>query len=72
MTEKDFAAKIEWEGGIPDALEYGLKSEDCEPGELHDAWKNLEVGWNSIQKAMKAVEGILDEIGGDEDEEDGA
>lgn len=71
MTEKDFAAKIEWEGGIPDALEYGLKSEDCEPGELRNAWKDLEDRWKTLQKPMSVVERILAAINSeDEDEEE--
>lgn len=69
MTESDFAAKIEWEGGIVDALEYGLKYSDCEPGELRNAWEKLEVKWATIQDEINAVEDILNQIEEEEDEE---
>lgn len=62
MTEQDFAAKIEWEGGITDALDYGLKAEQCVPGELHDAWAKLEAVWVSAQPEIKVVQYILDSL----------
>lgn len=70
MTEQDFASKIEWEGGITEALDYGLKSVDCEPGALHNAWKKLETKWAGIQKEMDTVQNILDEYSEEEDEEE--
>lgn len=70
MSESDFAAKIEREGGITDALDYGLKAEDCEPGPLRDAWEKLELlkqraalielKWASIEEAIDDVQEILD------------
>lgn len=60
MTEHDFAAKVEWEGGITDALDYGLKAEDCEPGDLRTAWEKLELQWAAIQEEMDDVQEVLD------------
>lgn len=39
MTETEFAAMIEYEGGIDEALELWITGEDCEPGKLRHAWQ---------------------------------
>lgn len=59
MTERNFAAKIEWEGGITAALDYGLKAEDCEPGELRIAREKLELKWVALQEEMDDVQEVL-------------
>lgn len=42
-TEQEFAEKVEWEGGLWEALtEYGLKASDLEPGALREALENAE------------------------------
>lgn len=61
MTESDFAAKVEWEGGITGALDYGLRAEDCRPGELRDAWEKLELKWAAMQEEMDEVREILNQ-----------
>lgn len=61
MTERDFAAKIDWEGGITAALDYGLRTEDCEPGPLRDAWEKLELKWAAMQEEIGDVEAILEQ-----------
>lgn len=61
MTESDFAAKIDWEGGITDALDYGLTAEHCEPGPLRDAWEKLELKWAAMQEEVEDVEAILEQ-----------
>lgn len=66
MSESDFVAKINWEGGIVGALEYGLKSSDLEPGELRDAWKELEKAWSKMQEPMDEVQSLIDELTEDE------
>ena len=77
MTPQDFAGKIEWEGGITGALDYGLKSTRLDPDDpastpLREAWAVLEAAWNEIQPAMRAVEDILEDLDDEGDEEDGA
>lgn len=42
MTKHEFLEKVEWEGGIEDALAYGLSSEDCDDPEVADLWRKLE------------------------------
>jgi len=39
---EDFVGKIDWEGGIPSALEYGLRSEDYDlPEDVAEKWDEL-------------------------------
>jgi hypothetical protein len=41
MTKDELAAKVEWEGGIPDAiLDYGLTIADL-PVDVIDAWYRI-------------------------------
>lgn len=62
MSESDFIAKIEWEGGVVGALEYGLTSNDVEPGELQNAWKELEKAWVPMQDAIEEVQSLIDDM----------
>ena len=63
MTEKEFANKIEWEGGIIGALEYGLKHTDLEDqvSMLAARWRYLDEKWAELQPAIKQVEAELPE-----------
>lgn len=65
MTEEEFAGKIEWEGGVLEALSYGLKWESCEPGELRTMWKSLQAAYDGIHPLLQNVyeyfDGIFDE-----------
>jgi hypothetical protein len=60
MTESDFAAKVEWEGGVIDALEYGLLPGDVEPGQLHDAWAALYAKYQDFKPLLYRVEGLVE------------
>lgn len=44
MTVEDFYEKIEWEGGIADALAYGLHADDLpeDAVEHRKLWRDLE------------------------------
>lgn len=60
MTVEEFVAKVEGEGGIESALDYGLHEDDLpdEAEELKAAWKELREAWESlpIQRAQAALE----------------
>lgn len=66
-TRADIAAKIDWEGGIWDALEYGLKTDDMPDGdtELRSAWADLRSAFAVAEEAAGRVDALLP----DEDEE---
>lgn len=45
MTKEEFAAKVDWEGGVADAVDYGLKASDLPadaPAKVRAAWAALE------------------------------
>jgi hypothetical protein len=65
------ANKVEWEGGLIDALGYGIHAKDMPEGDtgLTAAWTALENAWNAMQPLITAVEALLPEPGpGDGDE----
>ena len=58
MNEDEFLGKVEWEGGVLDALEYGLKAEHLKDQNrtLFIQWRLLEKAWKSFQPTLGAVE----------------
>lgn len=65
MTPEEFIAKIEWEGGVLDALEYGLRAEDLDDSdpELKGAWSDLRNDWVNFEPALRNVEEMVEERG---------
>lgn len=53
--------KIEWEGGVFEALDYGLNASDMPEGdqELMNAWSDLEVAWNAMQPLIIRVDMLI-------------
>ena len=59
MTEDKFIGKIHWEGGVLDALEYGLHVQDLDDQTTEFAahWRELETIWrDQFEPAMTKVE----------------
>lgn len=63
-TEKDIATlnKIEWEGGVLEALDYGIKSDDFDNMELRQVWKEFEEHSKEIEKLSPVVDNAIDEV----------
>jgi len=60
MNTEEFAGKVEWEGGIEEALQYGLRSTDIDDNpELEAAWAEMEKVWAEWQVYVRAVEELL-------------
>lgn len=57
----DVAGKIDWEGGIFEALEYGIKASDMPESdqELTDAWQALEIAYRVAEACASRVYGLL-------------
>jgi hypothetical protein len=80
MTVRRFASKVGWEGGVVDALDYGLHATDLNPGDegskpLREAWAALEDGYRDFRPLLERVSAIIDDLDedgrvGDADEED--
>lgn len=66
MTEAEFAAKVEWEGGVMDALDYGLRAKDVELGGLHTMWRDLETLWEPMRWLVGQIEDVLEDIESEE------
>lgn len=67
MTPKHFSGKVEWEGGILGALEYGLRhtslnSDDPASAELRTAWAELERLYGQMEPQLDLVGGLLEAI----------
>jgi len=71
MTDAQFAGKIDWEGGIIGALDYGLSADDLEnqDGELATAWRKIEELYRPVIELGVEIEGILEDIEYEDDEE---
>lgn len=74
MTEDQFLGKVEWEGGVLEALEYGLKADALkdQDSELASRWRALEKEWRRFQNFLIPVEQYFENWQEDEevDEED--
>lgn len=57
----DLAAKIEWEGGVFAAMEYGITVADMPEAdtELIEAWTKLDAAFKVAQGAADAVAELL-------------
>ena len=57
------AAKIEWEGGLMEALDYGIKTDDMPEGdtELTEAWAKLEASFRETSRLAHAVEKLIED-----------
>ena len=60
-SRAELAGKIAWEGGITEAVDYGIKADDMPEGdgELEQAWLELEQAHEEYERATFAVERLL-------------
>lgn len=75
MTAPRFANKVEWEGGVIEALDYGLKHthlnpDDPQAAELRAAWQQLEEAYKVVKPLVRKVDGIIEDLPDDEDDEE--
>lgn len=64
------AGKIEWEGGLMEALDYGITTEMMPEGdtELTEAWSKLEASFKETAKLAEVVTKLLPDPDSDQDE----
>ena len=55
MTEndKDLMQKIEWEGGVEIAIEYGITGKDFTDKEVGVAWDIIRIALNSLHAKLE-------------------
>lgn len=66
-TEKDIDTlnKISWEGGVIDALEYGIKADDFDNKELRRIWRMLESYGKEIGNLSLIIDQAIKEVAND-------
>lgn len=70
MTAADFASKVAWEGGVMEALDYGLKPSDAPEGPIRDAWTRLYQLWQQLDPIADEVSRLLDGVERTDENED--
>jgi len=60
-NREELTGKILWEGGMEEALDYGINLEDlpADDKELRDAWEPMEQAWKAYQKLAEKVLDLL-------------
>jgi len=58
-TRDEVAAKVEWEGSLTEALEYGVTAGEMPDDELGGAWVAMEHAYIEFSEAAEIVEAIL-------------
>lgn len=61
-NREELAGKIDWEGGLWSALEYGIRAADLPEGDLEllDAWIELQSHFDSAQRVANRIYEMLD------------
>ncbi|MGW5402655.1 hypothetical protein [Streptomyces sp. NPDC003952] len=54
-------SKVDWEGGLPDVLEYGLTASDMPAGdtELREAWARMDALWAELSPLVDRVNDMI-------------
>ncbi len=76
MTAHRVARKVDWEGGVIDALVYGLHATHLDPDDetskpLREAWAALEAAYREHYEPLeRKVAAILEDLEETDDEDD--
>lgn len=54
-TRETLIAKVNWEGGIIDALDYGIKAEDIEDPTLAALWRAAETQYRALEPLVERI-----------------
>lgn len=63
--DRDTLNKISWEGGVIDALEYGIKHDDFDNKELRRIWRMLESYGKEIGNLSRIIDQAIKEVAND-------
>lgn len=55
------ASKVDWEGGVLEAIEYGIKPEEVPEGELRELWTKACALHAELEPVLKQIGKILEE-----------
>lgn len=65
MTKQDWLSKAQWEGGLYEALSYGLTHKDLDPNDDPDFYadvKEIVEALASVHDAVERVEAEMEEL----------
>jgi hypothetical protein len=57
------ATKVEWEGGVLEAIQYGIKGADIADPRVAEEWRQLEQMWSAMEPALVAMNKRLRHVG---------
>ncbi len=69
LEAEELSAKIDWEGGVYEALKSGLNSDDIDDEELSSIWAELEESFVDFESLVEKFEIAL-ELKRNEDNEE--
>jgi hypothetical protein len=61
MTNENLAAKIGWEGGVIETLDYGLRSDEIADPELRALWVKAQQHFKELRFVADKIEEALGE-----------
>jgi hypothetical protein len=61
MTTARLVKKVDWEGGVEDAIRYGIHSSQIADPDLAEMWRELERLYGEIEPKLRGVERRLRE-----------
>ncbi len=59
MSTRELARKVQWEGGVISALEYGIRSDEIDDPELAALWRNMENLYDQLRPAVQIADKML-------------
>lgn len=64
LSPQEFAEKCEWEGGIHEGFEYGLRAFHLDDSDLEfkEAVKHCENSYHDYKLEMKVIEGLMSDF----------
>lgn len=61
MSTARLAKKVDWEGGVEDAIRYGIRSTQIADPELAEQWRELERLYAEVEPRLRGLERRLRE-----------
>jgi hypothetical protein len=59
MSRERLASKVEWEGGVLAALEYGIRSDLIQDADIRTLWQDLETRYLELTPIVDQLEQLL-------------
>lgn len=59
MDRMRLAQKVEWEGGVLAAMEYGIHAEQIDDGEVRRVWDALERAYRELTPLVDRINSLL-------------